>query len=488
MIRMKNSEKKEEKNILGVTVTRKENFSQWYLEVVRKGGFKDQRTPVKGFDVILPWGYAIWERIQEITNKIFKQHGIQNCYFPMLFPEAFLKKEAEHFEGFKAEAVKVTEVGDEKLTEPLVIRPTSETIMYYMFSKWIRSYRDLPLKINQWCNVVRWDTKVTRPFIRDREFLWQELHTAHATREEALQQINEIIEMCKEIHYYLAMSAIPMRRTPSDTFPGAEFSVAFDTLVQDCKVFQGPGGHFLGQNFAKAFDITFIDEHGRKQYVWQTCLGMTTREIGGIIMQHGDDQGAVLPPLLAPIQFVIIPIPFKAREQLVLNKAKEIYSLISTYVRAHIDLRDYSPGFKFNDWELKGVPFRIEIGPKEAEQNKITIVRRDTGEKIELSVREITKEKLHALIKQMQNDMFERSKRFLETHIINTTEFDEIKENARKGIVRTNWCGSERCEEKINALGVEVRGTRFDKKEEPFDTCVVCGKKAKYVIYAARSY
>jgi len=479
--------KKGVKESLGLTTTRKENFSKWYLDVIRRGGFKDQRTPIKGFDVIMPWGYAVWEQIQNLMNELLKQNGVQNAYFPLLIPESFIEKEKEHFKGFKAETVNVTEVGGEPI-EKMAIRPTSETIMYYMFSLWVRSYRDLPLKINQWCNVVRWDTKITKPFIRDREFLWQELHTAHATREEALKEIDNIIKICEKMGEYFAMASLPLKRTESDKFPGAEFSIAFDTLVQDGKVFQGPGGHFLAQNFSKAFNIQFTDKNGKKDYVWQTCLGTTTRQIGGIIMHHGDDKGAVLPPMLSPIQVIIIPVLFKGKESSILNVCKDVESKLKELkIRAQVDDRNYSPGFKYHEWELRGVPLRIEIGPVDLKKNEITIVKRYNNEEVSIKINEI--DKIPKILDEIQKEMFERSKKFLKEHIHDARDMEELKKAIKNGIARANWCGSKDCEDWIKAkTGAAVRGTLYGRNEKPFAPCVYCNKNAKYVVYIAKAY
>ncbi|MFH1421017.1 MAG: proline--tRNA ligase [Candidatus Aenigmatarchaeota archaeon] len=476
---------------LGLSVTRKDDFSKWYLEVVRKGGFKDQRTPTKGMDVIMPWGYALWEKIQELLDIEMKARGVRNACFPLLIPESFIEKEKEHFEGFEAEAVMATHVGKTKFEEPYIIRPTSETIMYYMYSLWIRSHKDLPLKINQWCNVVRWDTKETKPFVRDREFLWMELHTAHANREDALKEIDEEQNFAKKLYEALAMAALVLKRPKHDTFPGAEFSVAYDTLVQDGRVMQGPGTHFLGQNFAKAFEIMFEDRNNKKQHVWQTCLGISTRQLGAIIMHHGDDKGAMLPPLISPIQVVIVPIMFKNRENDVLNKANEIkHNLEKLNARVHVDDRaDYSAGFKFNEWELKGVPLRIEIGPKDIDAHKFVCVRRLDGKKIDVS--EDDAKQVIYLLNETQEGMYERSKQLLRENVHDIRTMTELKALMQKGgIARANWCGSSECANwiKDKTNGGEVRGTKYGESERVFGECIYCGKHAEHVVYIAKAY
>lgn len=478
-----------ERDNLGVTVTRKEDFSKWYTEVVRKGCFKDQRTPVKGFDVIQPWGYALWERVQGAYDRLLKEKGVQNCYFPLLIPESFIEKEREHFEGFEAETANVTEVGSEPLNEKLIIRPTSETIAYHMFTKWIRSHRDLPLRINQWCNVVRWDTKVTKPFIRDREFLWSEVHTAHASLEDGLQQIDDYIEINDRFHEDLAMAALVLRRTDKDKFPGAEFSVAYDTLVQDGKVFQGPGGHFLGQNFSKPFGIRFTHEDGKKEHVWQTCLGMSTRQIGGIIMQHGDDKGAILPPAIAPVQAVIVPIIFKGKEKAVMDKAHEVaLRLMKMGVCTKLDDRDYSAGYKFNDWEIRGVPLRIEIGPRDVASNALTVVKRNDRRKISIKASQLGNVK--DILDTIQKEMLEESKRNLKKNTRSVKTMKNLKGSVDKGgFSKANWCGSEGCEDTIkDETGASIRGSIYGKSERTFGDCVCCGKKAVSVVYIAKAY
>jgi prolyl-tRNA synthetase len=480
---------KEERDNLGVTVTRKEDFSKWYTEVVRKGGFKDQRTPIKGFDVFFPWGYSVWEGIVNVYDRLLKENGVQNCYFPLLIPESFIEKEKEHFAGFESETANVTEVGGEPLAEKLAIRPTSETIMYHMFSKWIRSHRDLPFRINQWCNIIRWDTKVTKPFIRDREFLWSEVHTAHASKDDAIRQVDDYISICDRFHQDIATAAMVLQRTENDKFPGAEFSVAYDTLVQDGKVFQGPGGHFLGQNFSKPFGIKFMHEDGKKEHVWQTCLGMSTRQVGGIIMQHGDDKGAVLPPRVAPVEAVIVPIIFKDKEQQILAKAKELLQKLNKLgIRACLDDRDYSPGYKFNDWELRGVPLRLEIGPKDVANKEVTAVERNDGKKSKVKIKEIGKVK--KMLDGIQKEMLLKSERALHANIRNVKSMTELKKSVEKGgFSRANWCGSSECEDWIkDGTGASVRGTLYGKAEKIFGKCVHCGNKAKHVVYIARAY
>jgi len=472
---------------LGVTTKMKDNFSKWYLEVVRKGNFIDQRSPVKGCDVITPWGYAIWEKIRDVFDCQIKKNNVKNAYFPLLIPERFLKKEEEHFAGFKAETLMATEVGGEKLEEKLAIRPTSETIMYYMYALWIRSYKDLPLLINQWNNIVRWDTKVTKPFIRGREFLWQEGHTAHATKEDAEKWVETTLKMYNAAYDALALDKLLLKRPKFDTFAGADYSAVFDTVTQDDKIVQGPGTHMLGQNFSKPFDVKFLDKNGKKQYVWQTSWGMSTRQIGILIMHHGDDKGAVLPPAVAPQQVVIVPILFKGKEKIVLNKADEVKNNLEKIgIRVFLDNRNYSAGFKFNEWELKGVPLRIEIGPKDVEGKEITYARRLDGKKGKIKLSEL--KKVRELLDNIQKEMHEKSKKFTKGSIQTVSSMNELKNV--KAVARTNWCGSSECHDniKFESKGFEIRGTLYEKEERPFGHCIHCGKDAKHVVYLARAY
>lgn len=475
---------------LGVTTKRSEDFSRWYLDVVRKGNFIDQRSPIKGFDVILPWGYAVWEKIQQRFDELLKENDVKNCYFPMLIPERLLKKEEEHLKGFRAETLMATEAGGEKLEEKYALRPTSETIMYYMFSLWIRSYKDLPLKVNQWCNIIRWDTKVTKPFLRSREFLWQEGHTAHVTREDAENMVGRVLHMYGEIYKMLAIEPLILVRPKSDTFAGADFSVVFDTLLQDGKVAQGPGTHMLGQNFSRPFGIQYLDKNGKKQHVWQTSWGITTRQIGILIMHHGDDSGAIIPPGLSPIQVVVVPIMFKGKEQVVIEKAKEVEDKIKSLgIRTYLDDRDYSAGFKFNEWELRGVPLRIEIGPKDVEGKEVTAVNRVDGSKKKIKISALSD--VPALLDGIHNQLLQRSRKFLSENTKDAKGLDQLRNMARKGFwMRANWCGSGSCEKNIKAEcgGAEIRGMLYKKEEKPFGRCVYCGKDAKHVVYIAKAY
>ncbi|MDN5358747.1 MAG: prolyl-tRNA synthetase [Candidatus Diapherotrites archaeon] len=480
---------------LGVTTKKEENFSDWYVEVVRKGEFIDQRTPVRGCDVFMPWGYAIWENIMHFADPLFKEHGVKNAYFPTLIPESLLTREAEHFEGFVPEVAWVTEAGDSKLGERLALRPTSETIMYYMYAQWIRSYKDLPLRINQWVNVFRWETKATRPFLRSREFLWQEGHTVHRTLEEADREVLDMIDVYRKVfEELLALPSIVLKRTESDKFAGALYTVAFEAFSKEAgRVIQIGTVHNLGQNFAKAFGIKFLDRDGKEKYGWQTSWGFSTRLIGAVIAVHGDNKGAVLPPRVAPVQVIVIPIIFKGKEKEIVEKAREIgKKLKEAGIRAEVDDRDdYTAGWKFNHWELKGVPLRIEIGPKDLENGGVTAARRDTGAREFIKEKDVVK-RVKALLEEIQKDLFERAKKKMEESIVTVRTAEEARKAVEnKKIARSFWCGDPECEERVKELtnGAEIRGTKFLEIEHAEgEKCLVCGREASHVVYIAKSY
>jgi prolyl-tRNA synthetase len=477
---------------IGVTVKKNEDFSEWYTQVIVKSGLADY-APVKGCMVFRELSYAIWEKIQEIFNVKIKATGHKNVYFPMFIPESFLKKEAEHFQGFVPEVAWVTIGGSTPLEERLAIRPTSETIMYATYAKWIRSWRDLPLKLNQWNSVVRWETKATKLFLRTREFLWQEGHTAHATKEEADREVMEILNIYKDLmENYLAIPVLAGRKTENEKFAGALYTTTLEALMPDGKALQMGTSHQLGQNFAKVFNIKFIGEDEKEHYVWQTSWGFSTRIIGALVMVHGDDKGLVLPPKIAPIQVVIVPIPYKEKnEEAILAKAKETYEKLKKQGIAVIldDRKEYTPGWKFNDWELKGVPVRIEIGPRDLKQKELTLARRDTLEKITVKENEIVSA-VKKLLEEIQKNLFNKAKKFLEENITTVKTYDEFKKALRKkgGFLRACWCTDSSCEEKIKEeTGATIRLVPFER-EEVFANCICCGEKAKEVVYFARSY
>ena len=477
---------------LGVTVKKSENFSEWYTQTVLKSEMADY-APTKGCIIFREYSYAIWEKIQQIVDKKIKEKGHKNAYFPLFIPESLLRKEAEHFEGFVPECAWVTIGGDKKLEERLAIRPTSETIIYSMYAKWIKSWRDLPVKLNQWCNIVRWETKATKPFIRTREFLWQEGHTAHATKEEADQQVMEILEIYRDLmENYLAIPVLAGKKSEREKFAGALYTTTLEALMPDGRALQMGTSHNLGQKFAKVFEIKFIGQDEKEHYVWQTSWGISTRLIGAVVMVHGDDRGLVLPPRIAPIQVVIIPIFYKEVEmEAILKKAKEILRILQENgISALLDERtEYTPGWKFNHWELKGVPLRIEIGPKDLEKGEITLARRDTFERISIKEVEMLKT-VKRTLEEIQENLFNRAKQFLDTHITEVKSYEEFKEVLRTkgGFIKASWCSSSECEERIkDETGATIRLIPFEK-EEPFSNCIYCGREAKVVAYFAKAY
>ncbi|MGB9841060.1 proline--tRNA ligase [Thermovenabulum sp.] len=477
----------EEKFVKEIT-PRSEDFAQWYVDVILKGELADY-SPVRGCMVIRPYGYAIWENIQKLLDKRFKDTGHKNAYFPVFIPESLLKKEAEHVEGFAPEVAWVTHGGQEELAERIAVRPTSETIICSMYAKWIKSYRDLPVLINQWCNVVRWE-KSTKPFLRTAEFLWQEGHTAHRTEEDAEEETLRMLEVYRDfVESELSIPVIKGRKSENEKFAGALRTYTIEALMSDGRALQAGTSHNLGQHFSKVFDIQFLDQDGQLKYVWQTSWGVSTRLIGAIIMTHGDDRGLKLPPKVAPIQVIIVPI-FGQKKDLVLNKAKEIYELLKNEFRVELDDRDeYTPGWKFNEWEMKGVPVRLEIGPKDIENNQVVVVRRDTFEK-NFVAEENAVEYIKNLLNDIQKNMFEQAKKYREENTRVALNFEELKnliENYR-GFVKAMWCGNGDCEKYIKEqTGATLRCIPFEQ-EKLSDRCVVCGKEAEKMVYFAKSY
>ncbi len=464
-----------------------EDFPQWYTDVVLKTQMVDY-GPVKGTMVIRPYGYAVWELIQKQMDQRFKDTGHENAYFPLLIPESFLSREAEHVEGFAPEVAWVTQGGNEKLAERLVIRPTSETIICDMYSKWVQSWRDLPLKYNQWCNVVRWE-KSTRPFLRTSEFLWQEGHTIHATEEEARAETLTMLEVYREFaENVLAIPVFCGRKSEKEKFAGAAETYSIEAMMLDGKALQAGTSHFLGDHFSKVFDIKFLDKDGTQKYVYQTSWGTSTRMIGGVVMVHGDERGLKLPPAIAPVQAVIIPVA--SHKEGVMEKAEQLYSLLkNAQIRAKLDAREASPGWKFNEWEMKGVPIRIEIGPKDIEKNQAVLVRRDTFEKLFVSLDNI-EDTVSELLKTIQKDMLETARKHRDEHTCNAENFDEFKKAIEsKHFVYAPWCGERECEDAIKSeTGATTRNIPFDAESAEGCKCVHCGKKATTRIYFAKSY
>ena len=465
--------------------SRSDDFPQWYTDVILKTDMVDYSI-VKGCMVIKPYGYGVWELIQDEMDRRFKETGHVNAYFPLLIPESLLKKEAEHVEGFAPEVAWVTHGGDEELTERLCIRPTSETIICSMYSKWIQSYRDLPLLINQWANVVRWE-KNTRPFLRTSEFLWQEGHTAHATFEEAEAETQRMLEVYREFaQNVLAIPVICGRKSEKEKFAGAQATYTIEAMMQDGKALQMGTSHNLSDHFAKAYDIKYLSKDGKLEHCFTTSWGTSTRMIGGLIMVHGDDRGLVLPPRVAPIQLVILPIAMHKAG--VIEKADEIYAqLKSAGIRVKVDDSDQTAGWKFNQWEMKGVPVRLEVGPKDIENKQVVLVRRDTHDKYIVPMETLT-DTVKKLLDDIHESLYNRALAFREAKTVDATTFDELKNGINGGFVRAMWCGDRECEDAIKEkTGATTRCMPFEQKHLS-DVCVHCGKPAKAMTYFAKSY
>ena len=463
----------------------KDEFSEWYTQIIIKADLADYSS-VSGCMIFKPSAYAIWEKIKEETDKRFKKIGLKNVYFPLLIPESLLKKEAQHLKGFSPEVAWVTQAGNTELKERLAIRPTSETIMYESYSKWIRSWRDLPMRYNQWNNIVRWEFRHPILFLRTREFLWNEGHTVFATQKEALAEEKQILGIYDEIlKDYMAISGFISRKTESEKFAGAEFTKAIECLLPNGRIVQGPDFHFDGQIFSKAFNIQFLNKQGKKEFVWQNTFAITTRMLGIMFAIHGDDKGIIIPPRVAPIQCVIVPI-FKEKEKgKVLKKAKELEKL---NFRVFLDDRDYTPGYKFNDWELKGVPVRIEIGPRDIANNQVVVVRRDTGKKEIIKIKDIEK-KVEKILDDVQKNLLKKSEQLLKKNTVMTKNIQEtVKAIKDKKLIVSEWCGNHECEDwiKTKTGGAKIIG--INEKKEAIGKCVYCGKKAMHVICIAKSY
>lgn len=482
----------------GLTVKKSEDFSEWYTQIVQKAELADIRYNVKGFVVFRPWSVQIMNRMFQLLERELEQKNHQPVLFPALIPESNFKKEAEHVQGFLPEVFWVTEAGGagEKLEERLALRPTSETAMYQMFSLWIRSWRDLPFKVYQRGQVWRYEGKATRPFIRSREFYWIEAHNAFSTLGEAERQVREDMEITENVvREGYAVPFLFFQRPEHDKFAGAIHTYAADALMPDGRVLQLPSTHLLGQNFAKPFEIKFVDKDGVYRYVWQTCYGpAVSRIIAAVISIHGDDKGLVLPPRIAPIQVIIIPIIIsKKDEEAVSAKCREIAkSLEENGVLVKIDDdRERTPGWKFNYWELKGVPLRIEVGPRDVRSGQMVLVRRDSGEKQPVRDSEVVV-KVREVLEDVQRSLREKADKFLKDHIYEAESFDELKEilDGRGGLARINWCGLEECAEEMKSEteGGVIRGTLFGKGEEAKGNCIKCGKKAAQVVYISKQY
>ena len=477
-----------DKKLVEAITSMEEDFTQWYTDVVKKAELMEYSS-VKGCMIFRPNGYAIWENIQKNLDAMFKKAEVENVYMPMFIPESLLQREKDHVEGFAPEVAWVTQGGLETLQERLCVRPTSETLFCEHFANIVHSYRDLPKVYNQWCSVVRWE-KTTRPFLRSSEFLWQEGHTVHATAEEAeartVQMLNIYADFCEK---YLAIPVVKGRKTDKEKFAGAEATYTIETLMHDGKALQSGTSHNFGDGFARAFGIQYTDKENKLQYCHETSWGVSTRLIGAIIMVHGDDSGLVLPPMIAPTQVMVIPI--QQKKEGVLDKAYEIKDrLLDKDFRVKIDATDKTPGWKFAEQEIQGIPVRIELGPKDIEKNQCVIVRRDTREKIFVSLDELDT-KLDEVLKTMQADMLQRAKDFLASHINDAHNYDEFKQIAEEkpGFIRAMWCGDLDCELKIKEdTTVTSRCMPFDDQEQISDVCVCCGKPAHKLVYWGKAY
>ena len=475
-----------DKKLVEAITSMEEDFAQWYTDVVLKAELVDY-TSVKGCMVIKPAGYAIWENIQAELDKRFKETGVQNVYMPMFIPESLLQKEKDHVEGFAPEVAWVTHGGLEPLQERLCVRPTSETLFCDFYANDIQSYRDLPKLYNQWCSVVRWE-KTTRPFLRSREFLWQEGHTAHATAQEAeertIQMLNVYADFCEEV---LAMPVVRGKKTDKEKFAGAEATYTIEALMHDGKALQSGTSHNFGDGFAKAFGIQYTDRDNKLQHVHQTSWGMTTRLIGAVIMVHGDNRGLVLPPRIAPTQVMIVPIRQQAEG--VLEKAEEVRAKLAKNFKVKVDDTDKSPGWKFSEQEMRGIPVRIELGPKDIEQNQCVVVCRDNGEKEIVSLDNI-ETRIGEILEAMQARMLETARAHRDAHVYEATEYEEFKKilNTKPGFVKGMWCGDVECENKIKEDTTATSRCMPFKGEPISNRCVCCGKEAKALVYWGKAY
>jgi len=471
----------------GITAKKFENFSEWYTQVIQKADLADY-TDVSGVIVFKPRIYSVWEKVQDFFNKEIKKLGVKNAYFPLFIPEKLLTKESEHVEGFTPEVAWVTQGGNTKLTERLAIRPTSETIIYDSYSKWIRSYNDLPLKINQWCNVVRWEFKHAVPFLRTREFLWQEGHTVFATKEEAEEEVLEILHLYEKL--FKELYAVPLllgKKTELEKFPGAEYTLSIESFLPNGKIAQAGTSHYLGQHFSKPFNIKFKDKDEQEKYVHQNSWGTSTRGLGVMIAIHSDDNGLILPPAVAENKIVIIPILFDDSKEKVLKVAKELMKELKSFDPIIDDDASKRPGWKFAQYELIGIPLRIEIGPKDLEKNSVMITRRDTREKISSSLKELPN-KIESILKQMQKDLYEKALENLNNSIIKTDNYNDLK-NAKDKLYLVDFCLEKSCEEKLKEeTGLKSINIPLKQKKFTNEKCLRCGNKATAQVYFGKTY
>lgn len=475
---------------------KKGNFSEWYSEVIQEAELADIRYNVKGFLAHMPWSVRTMKNMYRVVEEELERTGHEPVWFPALVPESYFKKEAEHAEGFSADVFWVTEGGSEgsKLSERLALRPTSETAMYSMFSLWIRTWRDLPFKVYQSCQVWRFEGKSTRPFIRGREFYWTEAHDVFATEEEAKKQVEEDMRTTENVLKQFCIPFIFFKRPEHDKFKGAVSTYAADAIMPDGKIIQLPSTHFLGQNFSKAFNIKFVDREGKERYAWQTCYGPAVwRIFGAMIAIHGDDKGLILPPSVAPLLVVVIPIYFKGLDEKIVKRCRSIAEVLnSNGIRAKVDESpEHTPGWKYNYWELKGVPLRIEVGPRDVESKRVVVARRDTGEKLEVKESELVG-KVRGLLGEIQRNIAERAERFFREHLSEAEDMKKLKRilEERGGLVKINWCGSVECADCIKAetVGGAIRGSQLNNEEKPTGRCIWCGKKGTQVVYVGKAY
>ena len=468
------------------------DFSKWYVEIIRKAELADY-APMKGMMVIRPYGYAIWESIQSLLDLRIKKTGHSNAYFPLFIPESFLQKETEHLEGFSPEVAWITVGGSEELEERLAVRPTSEAIIGHMYSKWIKSWRDLPVLINQWANIVRWE-KVTRPFLRTTEFLWQEGHTAHATEKEAMDETLMILSLYKEfVETELAIPVVSGKKSEMERFAGASETFAIEALMSDGKALQMGTSHFLGQQFSKVFNVRYEDKEQSLQYVWQTSWGVSTRLVGALIMSHGDDSGLRLPPHVAPIQVIIVPISIGNWKEEVLPVAREVeQKLSSAGLRVKLDDREeFTPGWKFSDWEMRGVPLRLEIGPRDVKNNQAVAVRRDTMTKDTVSLEDL-ESVVPQLLEDIQKTLYQQALDFQSANTQDVQDYEDFKSvmESKKGFIQAFWCGNQDCERKIKEETMAtIRIIKIDDTQDGKEgSCLLCGNRAMKKVLFAKAY
>jgi len=475
---------------VGITVSKNEDFSEWYTQIIIKAELADY-APVKGLIVLRPDGYSIWESIKESLDKKLKKTGHRNGFLPILIPESLLGKEKEHFEGFNPEVFWVTHSGESEIGDRLALRPTSETLAYSLYSKWIKSWRDLPLKINFWNTALRAEIKGTKPFIRTSEFLWQEGHTVHATKDEAEKEVMEILKIYKKtIEEEIAVPVVTGKKSEKDKFVGAVYTVTLESLMPDGKALQMGTSHFLGQNFSKPFDVKYLDENNVETFAWQTSWGISWRLIGGMIMTHSDDKGLVLPPKLAPIQVVIIPIYYSKEDRgKIVQEAKKIQDVLTDVgIRTQLDDRDQvTPGFKFHDWELKGIPIRIEIGPKDVAKNQVVMARRYNQTKESISIDKLSGA-IAAELENIQQQMFDAAKKILDERVVKVSEYKQFKEELENGkMIDCSWCGNQTCEDKIKEeTGADLRVIPSDNAKA--ETCIYCKNSGTTNALFAKGY